>query len=257
MTNRKIVMGTDCRLVLEKAVAKRLPLTITTRQYDSWQVYKSNFVALENNRLLLAPPVLDTNDGHMEPTQGQELAITFKLGYYKNLFVTRAIGQERYELDPGIFMPVVIVLAPDQLEKIQRRAYSRALVPENETVPVTFHRNDAQSSESPEQWQGQLTDLSAGGLGVKMDRTQIDSLREGDQFQLRFVPMANQNEIVVSVRFRHASESDQTDQAVLGFQLIGQEMSEKGRSTLRRIGPIVHLYERQKELAKHPNLSVH
>jgi len=193
----------------------------------------------------------------MEPAQGQELAITFKLGYYKNLFVTRTIAQERHEIDPGIFMPVVTVLVPDQLEKIQRRAYNRAQVPDHETVPVTFQRIQTPSSESQEQWQGRLTDLSAGGLGIKMDRSQIDPLRVGDQFQLRFVPMANQNEITVNVRFRHVSELDRTDQVVLGFQLIGQEMSEKGRSALRRIGRIVHLYQRQSELAKHPNLSVH
>jgi c-di-GMP-binding flagellar brake protein YcgR len=257
MTNRKNVAGADCHLILEKAIAKRSPLTITTHQYDQWQVYKSNFIALGNNRLLLAPPVLDTHDGHMEPSQGQELAITFKQGYYKNIFTTRAIAQERYEIDPGIFMPVVAVMVPDQLEKIQRRAYTRALVPENERIPVTFQRVSSQSNKSAETWQGQLTDLSAGGLGVRIDRGKIASLSEGDQLELRFVPMANQNELLVHVRFRHASDSEQPDQALLGFQLIGQEMNEKGRNTLRRIGRVVHLYQRQRELSKHPNLSVH
>ena len=104
MTNRKIIVGSDCRLALEKAVAKRMPLTITTHEDYTWRVYKSNFIALEDNRLLLAPPVLDTHDGHMEPAQGQELAVAFKLGDYKNLFLTRAVAQDRYKLDDGIFM---------------------------------------------------------------------------------------------------------------------------------------------------------
>ena len=257
MTNRKIILGSNCRQVLEKAVAKRLPLTITSHQNHSWKVYKSNFVALDNNRLLLAPPVLDTHDGHMEPAQGQELAITFKLGYYKNLFVTRTIGQERHQLDDGIFMPVVVTLAPDQLEKIQRRAYNRAPVPDHETVPVTFKRLEERESASQQQWQGTLIDLSAGGLGVKIDRAQIESIHEGSQFRLCFIPLANHDEITVNVRFRHAAETDSPDQVNLGFQLIGQEMNENGRATLRRIGRVVHLYQRQNELSKHPNLAVH
>lgn len=257
MSNRNIVTGLDARLILEKAVNKRLPLTITAHQDQNWLVYKSNFVAVENNRLLLAPPVADTNDGHMEPAAGQELAITFKLGYYKNLFVTSAVAQERFELDAGIYMPVVVVQAPDQIEKIQRRAYNRSVVPDHETVPVTFNAIGTIESNQTTQWQGRLVDLSAGGLGVQFPADQAKQLNEGDQFQLRFVPTANQDEITVNVRFRHATETDSPQEVVLGFQIIGQELNEKGRATLRRIGRIVNLYLRQKELAKHPNLSRH
>ncbi len=254
MTNRKFMVGVDCKELIETAVGKRLPLTITTRQDKNWQVYKSNFIAIQSNRLYLAHPTPDMNDCHTEMATGQEIAVSFKKGYYKNLFVTRSISQDRFEIDSGVFMPVIVVMFPEQIERIQRRAYNRAEVPSNEIVDVTFERLEDDHIVDRKQWHGHLVDLSAGGLGVKINKDAAVDLNEGDQFKLTFVPMSGQDPIEINSRFRHATNTDDPNEAMLGFQIIGQEMDEIGRNVLRRIGRIVNLYQRQQNISKHPNL---
>ena len=90
--------------------AKHIPLTITVKQDNSWLVYKANFIAISDNRLILTQPTPDVADSHMEPSANQALAVTFKKGYHKFLFTTKVIKQLQFEIDPGIFIPALAVI---------------------------------------------------------------------------------------------------------------------------------------------------
>jgi c-di-GMP-binding flagellar brake protein YcgR len=254
MDNRKFAVGLECRNLLQEAVQKHLPLTLTNKQNNCWQVYKSTFIGVLANRLVVALPVADAGAGHIEPSAGQEVAITFKKGYHKCLFVTRIVGREQFELDPGVSMPAMTVFCPQQIEKIQRRSYNRATVPAGEEVVVSFWPSDT-TDQSGSCWQAYLVDLSAGGMGLKMGKTQLPALVEGQQVDLEFVPLPDQEPLRLQGRFRHATDAPEAGQSLLGFQLVGLEMSEEGRQILRRIGRIASLYQRQEPLSKHSDLA--
>ena len=101
MTRRNFVVGLECKQILTEAVAKHLPLKITNKHDTRWEVYKSGFIGVQGNRLVLSAPVSEMKDACVKLDEGQEIAITFKKGYNKCLFVTRFIGPCDFETDPG------------------------------------------------------------------------------------------------------------------------------------------------------------
>ena len=245
MTQRNFVVGVDCRNMLKEATQKQLPIHITNQQDKKWRIYKSCFFDLLSNRLVVAMPVPDQQNPYDPPDQGQEIAISFKKGYHKCLFTTRIIEQTQYQLETGQSVPAIMVLAPAQIEKIQRRTFNRAAAPPGEPVTVTFWCTDSDAPAGNQKWRGQLYDLSAGGLGITMLQTELPNVAEGEQVEICFVPLPGQEPVQLQARFRHATEMPETGRFMLGFQLLVLEMDEHGRSLLRRIGRIVNVYKRQ------------
>ena len=305
MRERKFAVGSECKKLLEAAVEKKLPVTITCRGTvcdiiglggetaeragctdgaDNWQVYKSNFLALHGNKIVLAKPSPHLCDEPLELVPGAEISIAFKKGYNKCLFTTRIIGPQQFEFDSDESLPysissliapdadntsqdvpvvpAVAVYCPEHIEKFRRRAYNRTAPPSTLTVPVTFWS----PGESDKKHQGVLANISAGGIGLTIPSDEYTQLEENAQYELKFNPMpadkysasdaptSQQQEIQLSTRFRHDTQMPDGS-LLLGFQLIGLELTEQGRSTLRRLGRIVSLYERQQPLCCHSNLS--
>jgi c-di-GMP-binding flagellar brake protein YcgR len=252
-TNRKFAVGSECRMLLEEAAGKHLPLTITNKQDTNWQVYHSTFYALKSHRIIASLPVPDVSTGQMEPAAGQEIGVSFKKGYHKCLFVTRIVAQEPYELDPGVMAPSITLLVPEQIEKIQRRAYNRTKVPAKDRIPVSFWK-----TENPDQgvvWEGTLSDLSAGGVGIRIPKNEISDLVPGQQYHIQFVPLVGYDPLQLSGCFRHAVEAPEGEQVILGFKLVGLEMDEGGRHTLRQLSRIVSVYQRRAPISEHGQLT--
>jgi len=251
MSHRNFVFGNDCKELLTEAVQKHLPVKVTNQQDNRWQVYKSNFLALQDQQLILALPTPDMSDSQMEPVPGQDIAVTFKKGYHKCLFTSRVIKRGRFELEAGVFAEALTIAAPQQLEKIQRRAFNRTEAPAGESITVEFcaiHGSISRSYVIGKKWEGALQDISAGGLGITLPKTQMPSIEAGEQFEASFIPLPQQNPLILQVRFRHTTDISGTDRVMMGFQLVGMEMSEYGREMLRRIGRIVNVYQRQRKL---------
>ncbi|MCK5272997.1 MAG: PilZ domain-containing protein [Sedimentisphaerales bacterium] len=305
MRERKFAVGSECKKLLEAAVEKKLPVTVTCRGSvcdiigfggeatersgdtggaDNWQVYKSNFLALHGNKIVLAKPSPHLSDEPLELVPGAEISIAFKKGYNKCLFTTRIIGPQQFEFDSDeslpysissliasdadntsqdvSVVPAVAVYCPEHIEKFRRRAYNRTAPPSGLAVPVTFWS----PVESGGEYQAVLANISAGGIGLAVPPDEYTQLEENAQYELKFNPMPSDmysasdmpagrgQEIQLSARFRHATRMPD-GLLLLGFQLIGLELTEQGRSTLRRLGRIVSLYERQQPLCCHSNLS--
>lgn len=283
MRKRRFVVGLECKSLLEEAIEKRLPVTVTKKSEDNWQIYKSNLLALQNNRIILAMPTPQVPGSPMEPAPGQEMAVTFKKGYNKCLFVTRVIAQEQYELEPGMTTACLILYRPEQIEKIRRRAYNRTTPPDNLVIPATVWP----SGRPNDKFHAVLSNISAGGIGLQIppagttldhvrdfnggldaqpQRVTVESvntrrLEENAQFEIHFFPFPPQEDsnhqmgpIHVQGRLRHVSEGE-NESTMLGFQLVGLELTEEGRSVLRRISRVVNMYERQKPLSEHTNLN--
>lgn len=247
MRNRKFVVGLECRKLLEQAVLKQTPMTITRRVDDTWQVFKAQFLRMQGNLMLFSQPVPDDPSAHLELTPGQVVSVAFKKGYNKCLFNTRVVGQEQYEWEDGQTVPAMKVFIPQQIEKIQRRTYNRAPAPSGAPVIVDFWRNEK------DRWQGKLYNLSAGGIGLTMPVDSVPELVENEQLSISFVPLENQGSIEAIVRFRHVEECPDTGSAHIGLQLMGLEASEEGRQLVRRIGRIVSVYERMSTGIRHPS----
>ncbi|MCF7957659.1 MAG: PilZ domain-containing protein [Phycisphaerae bacterium] len=253
MRKRKFATGTECDSLLGSALEKKMPLTITKKCIDNnWQVYKSHVLLVQERRLVISMP--NPHDGvcPMEPAPNQEIAVTFKKGYNKCLFVSRIISQSQLEVEgengERELVPVLIIYKPEQIEKIQRRAYDRTNVPSGEDVTVSFWS----VSRPQERFQGFMLNLSAGGLAVSMPIGQATPAWESDQqCELQFVALPGQEPIIAHARYRHTTHTEQDAQPFLGFQFIGLELSEQGRNTLRRIGRVTTVYDRRNYSSQH------
>ena len=74
MTRRNFVVGLECKNILTEAVAKHLPLKITNKHDTRWEVYKSGFVGVQGNRLILSMPINESENTTVQLEEGQEIA---------------------------------------------------------------------------------------------------------------------------------------------------------------------------------------
>ncbi|MBN1437002.1 MAG: PilZ domain-containing protein [Sedimentisphaerales bacterium] len=255
MSKRRFVNGIECRQLLTEMAQKRTFLTVTNREDNIWRVYKSHFLSVRGNQLVLSQPIPDSSECHLEPVAGQEVAISFKKGYNKFLFLTRVVKADQYEMEPGHKVPVINIYAPDHIEKIQRRAYNRADVPKDLDVDVTFWSNTG--AGLAEQYHSTLANLSAGGVAVTMSADRMPELHDGEQVTMQFKPLPDQKPIKVEARFRHKTDADDAEKPTLGFQFIGLEVSEEGRRTLRQLSRAVGVYHRNQPISEHQEISRH
>jgi len=254
MTQGNFVVGADCKALLQDAVQRNLPVKITNRKDTRCQVYKSALLAAQGNRLILADPLPNLGEAPLEPAAGQEIAVTFKKGYYKCLFTARIIGRCQFQADATRSIPALTVLWPDQIERFQRRAFNRAPAPLQEIVTVNFWSTDPANRQPQKKYHGILFDLSAGGLGITVSPGQLPDAQAGDPFEIWFVPLPDHEPLCLPGSFRHATELPQQGRFMLGFQLIGLELSPEGRALMRWLGRIATTYQRRHQLADHHNL---
>ena len=249
MAKQRFINGIECKNLLAEMAEKQIGLTLTNRSANVWRVYKSQMISVRANQLVLAQPVPDAGECPMEPVGGQEVAISFKKGYNKFLFLTRVIKADHYTMDTGETIAVLNVYTPDHIEKIQRRAYKRADVPEGEPITVTFWRS-AEEGEERKRWQGQLANLSAGGLAMNVAANSVPQFEDNEQLTVRFTPLEKQKAVCVDARFRHATDADGKGMQMMGLQFIGLDASEEGRTALRRISRAVGVFQRQRPLVE-------
>ena len=246
MTNRNLIFGIENDELMDEAVQERLPVKITQKKGNRWYVYKSNFIANQNDLLILALPMSDMGDIFLKSDWGQEISVTFDIGYHKCQFSTRIINQGQHELEPGFTVRTITILAPRQLAKIQRRTFDRVLVPPGEIILVDFcaFRNlRIRSQVIGRKWQGILYDLSMRGLGVTVATNELPYLKLDEQFRVSFVPLPQQEPLLFRVRFRHATEMSETDRFLLGFQIADLEISKNGLEILHRIEGVVNTFQ--------------
>lgn len=252
MTKRNYVTGMDCKRLIDEGIEKRLFIKITDKDESRWEMYRSSFLGMQGNRLVLTQPTPEDEQCAIELTEGQNIAVSFKKGYNKCLFVTRVVGHGLYEVEPGVKMPTIMVLRPDCVEKIRRRAFNRADVPSGMQIAVTL-RSTARNEQSGE-WNGLLKNLSAGGMALQMASSDAASLHDDQRFVLEFVPLIDQGSLQVPGRVRHATPIANSDRSMVGIQFMGLDTSEEGRNTLRRLGRIVNMFQRKQPVAKHRDL---
>lgn len=245
MRKRKFIVGKETQNLLHTALMKKMPLTITKQQGDDWEMYKSHIISIQGNRMVITMPETRDDQSPIQAEKGQEIAFSFKKGYNKCLFTSRIISSGRTEIDPGKYAETLMIYIPEQVEKIQRRVYERTLVPEGDSISVSFWP----VSDSKLKYSGELTDLSGGGIGVSIKKGDMPKIDSEQHCTVQFVPLPGHESIIATAIYRHISDPEDGSRKI-GFQFIGLETSEQGRMILRRIGRVVTIYERRNSISK-------
>lgn len=177
----------------------------------------------------------------------QPVGISIQHEFNKYIFETVVVGFESSvnESCGGI----IVLELPREIERVQRRAYSRVDVPADLKVKALFwHRgymDDRTEAPLDNYWQGHLVDLSVGGSQISIDVEQGANFRVGQLVGLQFTPMSYQKPILLEGQIRHLAENAEEKRLYVGVEFLGLEMSGQGRQKLRRIIDIVGEYEKQ------------
>lgn len=227
--------------ILQQCVETRRHVVLTHHNPGGWRTYKSKFVACDATARTLKVEVIMPSDepNDLAPKPGDTLGVTFRAGHKKCMFATSVLSREYHEGDALFSMEW-----PDHLQQLQRRAYERAEPPMNVVVAVRFWREQGaqeMSLEARNVRHGQLEDMSAGGMRVKV--VDAGDIELGATYRCAFTPRPGKPGIVIDAVVRHR-EALNHGRSSIGFQFVGAETTPEGRRVLDRLARAVGQFQR-------------
>jgi c-di-GMP-binding flagellar brake protein YcgR len=139
---------------------------------------------------------------------------------------------------------------PDHLQQLQRRVYERARPPKDAIIAVRFWREEVASGSAAEARcvrHGQLEDISAGGMRIKVARP--NEIELGATCRCAFAPRPGKPSLVLDALVRHR-EAAGSGRASIGFQFVGLETTVEGRQLLDRLARTVSQFQRARSRSR-------
>ena len=234
--------------LIQIAGERNVPMTITIRSENSWANLRSRALGTRESHLLMEMP--PSNEEGVPPHEfvpAERIGVSFKLKHHKHIFAATVVGQRRVVMMDGTELPVLAVVMPTRMQRLQRRAYIRAEVPANRIVRVSYWMGGCDSEPagtSPEHpvWFGQIKNISAGGFQVETDPGSAECLESGDAVGMRLVFCSSGETVYADAQFRH-SEIINNGRALMGFQFLGLTETPEGRVVLQLISAKVSEYQ--------------
>ena len=239
--------------VLQEAIERQVPITVTFNRNGAWTNCHTRLLAVQEPHVLLG--ALHVYDGEEMPRihPAEKIGLSFKLKHFKHIFTVTAVGTEKLEETSDDSPQTLSVCFPSSMHRLQRRAFIRAEVPHGRVVRASFWlggRDNEPAHPDPEQpvWSGRLTNISAGGFqlvcGSDADSWDIEV---GDTVGVRLAFEAGSESIYADAQFRRSDRID--GQTLLGFQFVGLAQDRKGCQNLQYISNKVAEYHRHIESA--------
>lgn len=242
MTGTRLIERERLDQVFLDSVAQKRPVVLTHHGPQGWQTIKSTFIggSPASNSLRVRGNITMDNTANLIPIIGSTLGGSFRLGHKKCLFcgVVQSVQRYREHIE-------LVIRWPEHLQQLQRRAYERATPPEGTIIAVKFWREDDQQtgSEPRNPRHGQLEDISAGGMRIKIAEPKDVDLN--CTYRCAFTSRPGRPALVLDALLRHCQQIE-NGRASLGFQFVGLETTPDGLKTLDRIASLVSQFQRQR-----------
>ena len=242
MKKSQILKGKKIEKTLELVVARRAAATMTHIAAGKWKTTNVTFTAGSGEAIHIT---IDNkkSQGPINMQVDQPVGISFEHESERYIFETMVVGFE-----PAVNQNAEILLViPEKMEKMGRRAYLRQDVPGNLKVKVLFwHRgyND-DSTEVPREnyWQGRLVNLYAGGVQLAISLDQAPNFKIDQFVGLQFTPMPYEKPITLEGQVKHLEKTKDGRELMLGVHALGLEANTQGRTILHRIIDVVNRYQ--------------
>ena len=227
--------------VLDESAQHGRFAVLTHHGPDGWRLLKGRFAQTEEEcaSVHLAIPWPNGNRRTLLPEPGDSIGCTFRVGHKKCMFESTVDQTNRFS-DAA----AVILRWPSQVQQLQRRVFERSTPPQGNVIAVRFWRDASgcpNDSGLRDIRHGQLEDISAGGLRIKVSRPK--DIEEGALYRCTFTAKPGKPAFLVDAILRHR-EALEEGRASLGFQLIGLEATADGRRTLDRLARLVSHFQR-------------
>ena len=229
--------------MLVRAVEEKQRLILTHHSPQGWRTFKAHFVkSVPASRTLVIQTHLsrDLPDAAL-PREREVLGVTFRSGHKKSMFASNVESIKR-QGNHGM----VSLHWPDQIKQMQRRAYERVEPPRNAAIAVRlWQAGDPREpiTEDRVVRYGQLVDLSAGGMRVKV--ADVSDFEPSAVYRCVFSPKPGKPTLCADAFVRHQEAADADHgRACVGFQFVGLETSTQGRRTLDCLAQTVSQFQR-------------
>jgi hypothetical protein len=241
MSGAQVIARQQLGQILEEAIMDQRRLTLTFSTAQGWRTFKSQFVGGSATRqaLQIQSAALGETAASLAPCPGDTVGVAFRTGHKKCLFASTI-----QSIEAGGGGTVATLQWPQQLQQLQRRAYERAKPPHDAVVAVRFWPEEGQSGvrcDTRDARHGQLEDVSAGGLRVKV--ANATDVRIGVTYRCVFTPQPGRPPLILDTVVRHR-EAAEHGRASIGFQVVGLEITPDGRRVLDRLARTVAHYQR-------------
>jgi c-di-GMP-binding flagellar brake protein YcgR len=221
---------------LDLAVSRRFIVSLSLKNDDGWNSYKSRFLARDDQTgelIVEYPSPADQPIPEVAPLQN--IGVSFRRGHKKCLFNTTVRSRRNYSTENGAKTAALQLALPANVFELQRRVFYRTPIPDEMTIEVRIWpgSDDTRTAESAP-YRGTLLDLSAGGLSFILEGEDTPQWKVNTPITCWLSPGAGEPPIEAAAQFRHC-EPDADDHMRVGLQFAGLEASKQGRATLQRI----------------------
>ena len=251
MTEHEILTAKDIKEVLKTAVDNSIIGTMSHLTKGKWHQADVIFTTLTDSAIHIQIKPKE-NQIPIDINIDQPVGMSFEIGSANHIFESVVVGMES-SVNVNCRGKVVLEL-PDSIERAQRRADARVPVPKSIKVKALFwhlgHMDDSMIAPPENYWQGELTNISAGGLQIGIDLEQGSNFRVNQLVGLQFTPMSYEKPLLLEAKVKHLAENTDKTQLFVGVEFIGLEASSQGRQKIRRILEIVQTYEKENQLQK-------
>ena len=230
------------------ACDKQVPMTVVTiRRQEAWLNLRSRFLTIDRTRLIFEAPTVEKAASPFDDIlPAEKVGVSFKYKHHKHLFSTTVLNLEDYA-GPAGSVRAMILGCPTTMQRIQRRAFYRVMVPPNRIVRASFWLGNclaepAGTSPTHPVWSGSVEDISAGGFQVRARDDAAMGLDVGDMVGLRMTFGVGTGGVSANAQFRHCKND--ANGALLGFQFVGLGQTDETKDALRVIIGKVSEYQR-------------
>lgn len=249
MDESQLLTSEEVKDVLSRAVQDKLTAVLSHFAGGNW--HRTNVALCTVTTHTLHVEILgEETTPSINIEINQPVGISIQQDFNKYIFETFVAGIET-SVSQARGGRIVLEL-PDKVERMQRRAYSRMPVPKSMNVQVLFwHRGYTDASKQvpmENYWQGELLNISAGGVQIAVALDQRPNFRIGQLVGLQFTPMSYEKPIHVEGQVRHIAQAADGQTLDVGVEFVGLEASGQGRQRLHRIINAVNEYERRNRL---------
>jgi len=256
----KLNIISDPSLVFERlnaACSLNAPADIRVFKGRIAHTYKSRLfdIDVQSGRRSVLLDIPTDAGRYIALARGTEVEVHFATGLERFLFEARVQGKSTFTLGTGSKVRTLVVSYPEVLENSQRRAYYRVAPPSSKSILVrmaTFkHKKDGKWTyeERFEALRANLVDISAGGVAVRVPKSQSRDIDVDSRLKLAFKLVPEEDEIKLTGMVRHCRD-DSVDKTmrIMGIQFVDVEASPEGRRHVDRIFAFVAQIQRE-ELA--------
>ncbi len=245
MRSRRMIPTTDAADIFDQAVMDRALAVLTVQDGDQWRTFKARFLERDANRNFFVLDHVSMNGSQLpEMSPGRYVGVSLRHRSRKVLFATSVEAKGQYVVDDQSTIAAVRYRWPESLTELQRRAYFRTPVPDNQILLATLWPNGVRRrQEANPVVTGQLLDISCGGAFVRLNQATLPNWTEDQTLGAEIHIGDGRPPILCDVRFR-GTRAENDGQLGAAIQFIGLEMSPDGRLVLQRLAAAVQRFHR-------------